>query len=118
MSKQPKRQRTSRRPENAPKNNFLTPIIRSVSGGLRYVDEYEYEFNAFAKGRWINRSLLEVCTKEFMAQTPEYYKLAIEEGRITVNGKQISIDYILDHLRISVLVQNSNTQEVKSSIRR
>jgi tRNA pseudouridine synthase 8/2,5-diamino-6-(5-phospho-D-ribitylamino)-pyrimidin-4(3H)-one deaminase len=97
MSKQPKRQRTSRRPENAPKNNFLTPIIRSVSGGLRYVDEYEYEFNAFAKGRWINRSLLEVCTKEFMAQTPEYYKLAIEEGRITVNGKQISVDYILDH---------------------
>ena len=92
-----KRLRTTRRPESAPKNNYLTPIVRETRDGLRYIDQYEYEFNAFAKGRWINRSLLEVCTQEFIAHTPEYYTCAIEEGRITVNTQKVSVDYVLDH---------------------
>jgi len=97
MSKPAKRHRSSRKIDTAPKNNYLSPIVREVRDGLRYVDEYEYEFNAFAKGRWVNRTLLEVCQKEFMANTAEYYQKAIEEGQMLVNAKKISIDYVLDH---------------------
>ena len=94
MSKPTKRLRLHSKEE---KNKYLSPIVREIRGGLRYVDEYEYEFNAFAKGRWVKRTLLEVCTKEFMANTPEYYEKAIEEGRILVNGSKIPVDYVLDH---------------------
>lgn len=92
-----KRLRNSRRPETAQKNNFLSPVVREMRNGLRYVNEYEYEFNAFAKGRWVNRTLLEVCAKEFLAQTPEYYEQAVSDGRITVNQSKVSINYVLDH---------------------
>ena len=95
--KPPKRLRTTRKPQTAPKNNFLSPIVREVRDGLRYVEKYEYEFNAFAKGRWVGRTLLEVCTREFMAQTPEYYEETIKEGRMTVNKNIVPIDYVLDH---------------------
>lgn len=97
MSKPAKRLRTSRRPENTPRSNFLSPIVRRVQNGLRHVDEYQYQFTAHAKGRWVKRGLLEICEKEFIAQTAEYYKAAILDGRIRVNGEPVPIDYIVDH---------------------
>ena len=78
-------------------SSYLTPIVRTVKNGLRYLEPYEYVFNAHVKGRWVRRTLLEVFTKEFIAFPAEYYKTAIESGKITVNGKTVATDYILDH---------------------
>ena len=97
MSKPPKRLRSSRKPVDTPRNNYLSPIERTVENGLRCVAEYKYQFTAHAKGRWVHRSLLEICEKEFIAQTPEYYCAAILDGRIKVNGEPVPIDYIVDH---------------------
>ena len=38
---------------------------------------------------------MDVFSKEFGAYSPEYYKDAIQSGRITVNGKNISTDTLL-----------------------
>lgn len=68
---------------------------------LRYVKPYVYQFGTNAKGRWIGRTLYDVYSTEFGAQPKEYYQKAIEEGRITVNNKQVSCDYQLksgDHI--------------------
>lgn len=66
-----------------------------IEGGLRHVEPYDFDFTTFVKQRWLGRSLLEVFTKEFIAYSAEYYRAAIEAGRVTVNGKQVSPDYIL-----------------------
>ena len=93
-----KRHRSTRKPaENISRGRYLTSLVRTVRDGLRWVDEYEYEFNSFVKGRWVHRLLLEVCQKEFIAQTPEYYRSAIENGRILINGKPVTVEHVLDH---------------------
>jgi RluA family pseudouridine synthase len=95
--KPPKRFRTTRKPLDAPKSNFLSAIVRSVVCGLRVVEPYEYEFRAFAKGRWVRRKLIEICQAEFVANTPEYYEGAIIDGRITINGEKVGLDYVVEH---------------------
>lgn len=62
--------------------------------GLRKVSPYYFMYNTFAKGRWLNKSILSVFQKEFQDRPPAYYRAAIESGRITVNGKKVTIDYI------------------------
>lgn len=41
--------------------------------GYRMIEPYVYEFRTFAKERWFGRELLEIFTKEFGANSPEYY---------------------------------------------
>ena len=45
--------------------------------------------------RWIGRTILDVYSTEFGAYSREYYKEAIQSGRIRVNGNKLSEDYIL-----------------------
>ena len=56
---------------------------------------YVFDFRTNAKGRWYGRRLLEVFTAEFAAHKPEYYRAAIDQGRITVNGAAVGLDYVL-----------------------
>lgn len=92
-----KRHRSSRKPADAPRGCFLSPVVRSIKDGLRWVDEYEYEFKSYVKGRWVHRLLLEVCQKEFIANSQDYYKEAIEQERILINGKPCNVEYVLNH---------------------
>lgn len=92
-----KRHRTTRRPTDAPRSNYLSPIKRSIRDGLRWVEPYDYEFRAYAKGRWVGRKLIDVCEAEFVAQPREYYEKAIIDGRITIGEKTVNIPYVLDH---------------------
>ena len=78
-------------------SSYLSSIVRYTKNGLRYVEPYVYEFRTHVKGRWVGMSIFEMCTKEFVAQTREYYIEAIESGRITVNNMKVNTDYILDH---------------------
>lgn len=45
----------------------------------------------------MNRSILEVYSSEFGAYPPEYYKMAITNGIIRVNGKQVTCEYCLQN---------------------
>jgi len=71
--------------------------VRTVKDGLRWVEQYEYEFRSYAKGRWVHRLLLEVCQKEFIAQNADYYKTAIENGRIKINNNTVTTDYVFNN---------------------
>jgi len=63
--------------------------------GLRKVMPYFYTYQTFAKGRWYDKSIYSIFCKEFQDHTPEYYKKAIETGKIKVNDKIVSPDYLL-----------------------
>lgn len=54
-------------------------------GGLRKVHPYYFDYKTYCKGRWIGKSLLEVFSSEFRAESLEYYKAAAKEGRIRLN---------------------------------
>eukprot|EP00927_Polykrikos_kofoidii_P032635 TRINITY_DN27740_c0_g1_i1.p1 TRINITY_DN27740_c0_g1~~TRINITY_DN27740_c0_g1_i1.p1 ORF type:complete len:628 (-),score=84.41 TRINITY_DN27740_c0_g1_i1:84-1967(-) len=81
-----------------PKEEELPPQYEFVwSDGvlLRLVKPYKYCFRTFAKARWIGRSLHEVCATEFGARTPEYYREAIVNGRLRVDGQTVLPDYVI-----------------------
>ena len=64
-----------------------------IRDGLRFVKPYKYEFKTFAKRRWIDKKLLDIFKVEFKAFSPTYYAEAITNGKVTVNGKKVSIEY-------------------------
>ncbi|EXJ94539.1 pseudouridylate synthase [Capronia coronata CBS 617.96] len=55
--------------------------------GLRRVAPYDFTYNTFCKQRWRGRELLDIFGSEFRDRTREYYKDAIEAGKIAVNGE-------------------------------
>ncbi|OQR82383.1 RNA pseudouridylate synthase [Achlya hypogyna] len=57
-----------------------------VRDGYRYVKPYVYKFKTHAKQRWFDRTLMDIFTSEFGAFSPDYYTMAIQSGRITLNG--------------------------------
>jgi len=54
--------------------------------GLRRVAPYHYTYNTYCKQRWRDREILDIFAAEFRDRSREYYKEAIEEGRIVLNG--------------------------------
>jgi hypothetical protein len=59
-----------------------------VDGIYRRILPYEYVFKTFAKGRWVGMGLLELFQTEFHAETPEFYKQAIVDGRVILSGQR------------------------------
>ncbi|EQC28080.1 hypothetical protein SDRG_14173 [Saprolegnia diclina VS20] len=66
-----------------------------IRDGYRYVKPYVFKFMAHAKQRWFNRTLMDVFTTEFGAFSPDYYVMAIESGRITLNGARTTPETVL-----------------------
>ncbi|KAI8139765.1 pseudouridine synthase [Fennellomyces sp. T-0311] len=66
-----------------------------VENGIRKVEPYHYDRVAHAKARWMGRSLLDVFEKEYRSRNIHYYRRAIENGWITVNGKKATVDTIV-----------------------
>lgn len=58
-----------------------------LSGGLRRVAPYHFTYNTFCKQRWRGREILDIFASEFRDRSREYYRNAIEEGEIVINGK-------------------------------
>lgn len=70
--------------------------IYIVKEGLRKVEPYDFTYTAFAKGRWLKRTILDVFMTEFnIYKNKIYYTWAMEQGQIRVNGNIISPDYIV-----------------------
>ena len=62
---------------------------------IRKVIPYIQEFETYAKGRWLGRSLVEVLTKEFGGHPEVYWKTAIKNGHVRINGKVTKEEYKL-----------------------
>ncbi len=60
---------------------------------IRVVRPYPFTYATFSKARWTNRTLLEVYCTEFGSYPKSYYEEAIRNGRITVSGKKVEVDY-------------------------
>lgn len=58
-----------------------------LENGLRRVAPYHYTYNTYCKQRWRGREILDIFSAEFRDRSREYYKKAIEDGQITINGK-------------------------------
>eukprot|EP00981_Chlorochromonas_danica_P007131 scaffold1561_cov184-Ochromonas_danica.AAC.4 len=57
---------------------------------VRYVKPYIYNFETFAKGRWLGRRVLDVMKEEFGGHPPAYWDTAIVEGRVRINDHVIN----------------------------
>lgn len=62
---------------------------------VRYLKDYQYRFKTHCKRRWIGKNILEFFSSEFIQYTPEYYSATIQNGKIRINGKAVSLDYKL-----------------------
>ncbi|KAF2240136.1 DRAP deaminase [Viridothelium virens] len=62
-----------------------------LDGDLRRVRPYHYTYNTYCKERWRGRELLEIFSSEFRDRPVEYYKDAIEAGKVVVNGRQAAV---------------------------
>ncbi|KAI8488219.1 RNA pseudouridylate synthase domain containing protein 2 [Branchiostoma belcheri] len=66
-----------------------------IENGLRKVQPYFFTFEAFAKGRWLGRTVMDIFSSEFRAHPPEHYKKAIKMGRLLLNGEPVKLDTVL-----------------------
>jgi len=74
------------------------PVIRvtyRLEHGLRHVEPYDFDFTTHVKGRWVGRTLLEVFAREFVAYSEDYYRDSIQQGRVTVDGQQVTPGHVL-----------------------
>ena len=72
----------------------LKPVIK-IENNVRLIEPYEFKYQLYIKRRWLGKKLLEVLESEFHAYTKEYFINAIKEGKILINEKQTTEDYIL-----------------------
>eukprot|EP01099_Mayorella_cantabrigiensis_P000041 TRINITY_DN1021_c0_g1_i2.p1 TRINITY_DN1021_c0_g1~~TRINITY_DN1021_c0_g1_i2.p1 ORF type:complete len:200 (-),score=53.16 TRINITY_DN1021_c0_g1_i2:1134-1733(-) len=99
FNREQKKQRKMKKQEEAETFDVIQESDLSLGyqfhQGLRFVQPYYFQFEAWAKRRWLGKTFIEVLTQEFKAHPPEYYKLAVEDGRILVNGNKVSPDWIV-----------------------
>ncbi|XP_050390895.1 uncharacterized protein LOC126810023 [Patella vulgata] len=75
--------------------NIFSQTEYYFENGLRKVYPYNFTFSTHAKERWYKKTILDVFTKEFVAGTPEFYRRHIELGKVEVNGKRVTENYII-----------------------
>lgn len=63
-----------------------------VGNGLRKVKPYYFEYQTYAKERWLGRTILDVFRKEFRDRPARYYQEAIRRRLITINGEPCDLD--------------------------
>jgi len=95
-----KRTRQALEEEAAESPNFSQPSAPSSPAYnfdhlFRRVEPYWFSYSTFAKGRWFNRTLLDVFTREFRDRPRAYYEAATTAGLIRVNSEVVSVDYII-----------------------
>ena len=83
-----------KKPEEIYKS-FKSKIIPKYfcKNGWRFVEGYPYVYRVFAKKRWLGMKIIEVLKSEFCLFSNEYYRTAINEKKILVNGEATSEDY-------------------------
>lgn len=76
------------------------------SRGLRKIRPYYHKRASFAKGRWFQRTLLDVLTNEFRSNSENYYQNEIKKGHLGLirEGKTLDPGEVL-----SSLIKNNDT---------
>ncbi|KAI5171534.1 hypothetical protein NEFER03_0856 [Nematocida sp. LUAm3] len=62
---------------------------------MHTVPPYIYEHRANTKARWVGATLLETLSHEFKRRSSFYFRRAIEEGAIKINGERADPFYVL-----------------------
>ncbi|ORY65454.1 DRAP deaminase [Pseudomassariella vexata] len=78
-----------------PSCDEIWPRPYYIENGLRRIAPYHYTYQTWCKQRWRGRELLDVFESEFRDRPVAYYKSAMENGKICVNGNPVMPDYIL-----------------------
>ncbi|PJF17630.1 Pseudouridine synthase [Paramicrosporidium saccamoebae] len=60
--------------------------------GLRKVKPYYFEYQTYAKERWLGRTVLDVFLKEFRDRPARYYQEAIQRNLIMINGEACTLE--------------------------
>ncbi|ORY49375.1 hypothetical protein BCR33DRAFT_781657 [Rhizoclosmatium globosum] len=97
-SPKPSRKTKSQRKSSALESSEFkeeASFVIDESTGLRRVEPYWHTYRINAKGRWFNRTLLNVFKEEFKDQNEDYYTRAILKGKISVNNESKDINYII-----------------------
>lgn len=87
-----------------------------ISNGLRYIKPYYSSRKSFVKGRWINRTLIDVLSDEFRTNSKEYYLDSISKGNYTLTRGGELIDALSTKIRSGDLlttVQHKHEPPVK-----
>ncbi|KAI0264169.1 pseudouridine synthase [Gloeopeniophorella convolvens] len=71
------------------------PAPAPARPGLRKIAPYWYPYTTMAKGRWLEREILEIVSTEFRDRSIEYYRYALESGVTTINGKVAKPDTVV-----------------------
>jgi len=72
----------------------LKPVIK-IENNVRLIEPYEFKYQLYIKRRWLGKKIIDVLDSEFHAFPKEYYSKAISEGKILINNKKVTNDYIL-----------------------
>lgn len=94
-----------------------------IANGLRYIKPYYTTRSSYVKGRWLNKSLIEVLTTEFKTHSKDYYLNQIQIGnyqlqrRLNSSSPLQNIDPINDIIKngdILLMKQHKHEPPVKS----
>ncbi|ELR15740.1 RNA pseudouridine synthase superfamily protein [Acanthamoeba castellanii str. Neff] len=66
-----------------------------IRNGLRWVRPYETTMLAHVKAAWSGRPLLDVLSSNYDRFPPEYWREAVQDGRITLNGAKADQDTVV-----------------------
>ena len=91
-----KKQKGERKSKQKILNEYynLKPVIK-IQNNIRFIEPYEFKYQLYAKRRWLGKKIIDVLDSEFHSSPKEYYSKAIQDGKILVNGKKVTDDYIL-----------------------
>jgi 23S rRNA-/tRNA-specific pseudouridylate synthase len=62
---------------------------------LRFIEPYEFKYQLYTKGRWVNKKILNVLTNEFRQYNEEYFIKALKTGKLKINNEIVDPDYVL-----------------------
>ena len=63
---------------------YFQQLKCGVVSGLRKVYPYPFKFNSHAKGRWLDRKLIDVLSSDFDAYDIDYYVRKFREWNLFV----------------------------------
>jgi hypothetical protein len=68
---------------------------------LRKVHPYFFEYQIYAKKRWLGQTLGSVFQEEFRDRAVEYYAAAMAQGYITINGLPCTLEQLICNRSVS-----------------
>lgn len=69
--------------------------IYQTTNRIRHVAPYPFVHYVHAKKRWYGRLLVDVMNNEFKHKQPDYYHIAITQGRILINKNVVTTDAVI-----------------------